>query len=138
MELQNRRLRRAVYLLELVLLEAVAVSDRNHHVLFGSDMVLVSRHSKDVALSQEDLLVIYSLTKEQFGVLSYLNVEDHSRLVLLSCLAGVLDQLLARVVAIVTEDSEAVHAILDHLVDELLVGLLVNRSQDTGVALFNF
>ena len=69
---------------------------------------------------------------------SYLNVEDHSRLVLLGCLAGVLDQLLARVVAVVTEDSEAIHAILDHLVDKLLVGLLVNRSQDTGVALFNF
>ena len=58
MELQNRRLRRAVYLLELVLLEAVAVSDGNHHVLLGGDVVLVSRHSKDVALTQEDLLVI--------------------------------------------------------------------------------
>ena len=68
MELQNRRLRRAVYLLELVLLEAVAVSDRNHHVLFGGDMVLVSRHSKDVALTQEDLLVVDCLAEEQFGV----------------------------------------------------------------------
>jgi hypothetical protein len=58
--------------------------------------------------------------------------------VLLCCLAGVLDQLLARVVAVVTEDSEAIHAILDHLVDKFLVGLLVNRSKDTGVALFNF
>ena len=58
MELQNRRLRRAVYLLELVLLEAVAVSDGNHHVLLGGDVVLVSRHSKDVALTQEDLFVI--------------------------------------------------------------------------------
>ena len=68
MELQNRILRRPVYLLELVLLEAVAVSDRNHHVILGGDVVLVSRHTQDVALTQEDLLVIQGLTEEQFGV----------------------------------------------------------------------
>ena len=64
MELQNKRLRRAVYLLELVLLEAVAVSDRDHHILLGCDVVLVRRHSEDVPLPQEDLLIVDSLAEE--------------------------------------------------------------------------
>ena len=69
---------------------------------------------------------------------SYLNVEDHPRLVFLGGLAGVLDQLLARLVAVVAEDSEAIHAVLDHLVDKLLIRLLVYRSKDTSMTLFNF
>ena len=68
---------------------------------------------------------------------SNLYVEDNPGVVLAGGLPDILNESLHRLVAVVAEDANSVHAVFNHLVDELTGGSLVNGAKDPGVSLLD-
>ena len=90
------------------------VPDSNCHVFLRGDVRLVLGHSQCVALVQMDLLVVFCLAQEKLRLLTKFNLDNYSCLVLFSRLTRPLDQILAHFVAVVFENSHAVHAVPNH------------------------
>ena len=79
------------------------ILNRYCHVLLRGYMRLISGHFQNVALVQVYLLIVRSLTQEQFRLLAQFNHDHDALLVLFSGLAHPRDQILTRFMPIVDE-----------------------------------
>ena len=82
-----------------------------------------------------NLLVLIGLAEEEFRLLAKLHNHNYSCLVFFCGFSCPLNDFLASFMAIVLENTDSIHTVADHHVDELLIGALVEGAEDACMSL---
>ena len=65
------------------------------------------------------------------------NIENNTSLVLFSRISGAFDKSLNGLIAVVTEYTDSIHSMLDHLINEFACSSFVDGSQNASMSLFH-